>query len=197
MNDIEATEKQIGELIGKLRELRARAPRREVPDYTFRDSIGEVRLSELFVGRDRLFAIHNMGQGCRYCTLWADGFNSFVQHLESNYAVVLLSKDAPDVQRRFANSRQWRFRMASHGGGDYIREQSVSEGGDNMPGIVLYEKDGGKIYRKNSSVFGPGDLFCSHWHILSLAGHGEEDWTPQYNYWKRPESLDDGGQNLL
>ena len=108
----------------------------------------DVRL-DLFGGRDHLLVIHNMGQGCRYCTLWADGFNGVVPHLESAMGLVLVSKDAPDVQRRFANSRGWRFRLASHGGGDYIREQTVMEGEANMPGAVLYERRGELILRKN------------------------------------------------
>ena len=112
-------------------------------------------------------------------------------------AIVLLSKDAPETQRRFANSRGWRFRLASHQGGDYIRDQSTIPGNDNMPGAVLYEMNNGVIRRKNAVVFGPGDIFCSAWHFLALAGLGEHDWTPQYSYWQRPVTLDDGGQNLL
>ena len=26
--------------------------------------------------------------------------------------------------------------------------------------------------------------------------NGEDDWTPQYSYWKRPEKMDDGGKNV-
>jgi predicted dithiol-disulfide oxidoreductase (DUF899 family) len=139
-----------------------------------------------------------MGQGCRYCTLWADGLNGFLPHLEDKYSVVLLSKDAPEVQQRFAHSRGWRFRMASHGGGAYISEQSVTPGESNDPGMVIYRRDGGKITRRASTVFGPGDLYCSLWHMLSLAGISEDDWAPQYSYWKRPEAgkMDDGGKNL-
>jgi hypothetical protein len=67
-----------------------------------------------------------------------------------------------------------------------------------MPGLVCYQMDKGKITRKGSTVFGPGDEYCSIWHILSLAGIGEDDWRPQYSYWKRPEKgkMEDGGQNL-
>ncbi len=65
-----------------------------------------------------------------------------------------------------------------------------------MPGAVVYERDGDNITRKNSCVFGPGDIYCSMWSLLGLAGLGEDDWTPQYAYWKRPEKMDDGGQNL-
>ena len=87
--------------------------------------------------------------------------------------------------------------MASHGGGKYIHEQSVEEGESNCPGIVFYERNGDSIFRKNSSSFGPRDQFCSIWHLLTLAGRNEDDWTPQYNYWSRPKSLDDGGRNIV
>ena len=195
--DIAALEAQIAELTAKLNAARRAASGREVPDYPFRTLEGEVRLSELFADHDRLLAIHNMGQGCRYCTLWADGINGFLPHLESAMAVVLVSKDEPETQRRFANARGWRFRLASHAGGDYIRNESVMSGNDNMPGAVVYEKMDGKVLRKNAVVFGPGDLFCSAWNFLALAGHGVDDWTPQFTYWRRPDTLDDGGRNLL
>jgi len=87
--------------------------------------------------------------------------------------------------------------MASHGGGDYIREQSVVSGQDNMPGMVCYQRQGDQVQKLNSAVFGPGDLYCSLWHILSLGGIGEDDWTPQYAYWKRPQKMDDGGLKLI
>lgn len=194
---IQELERQIAALTGQLNELRRAAPGTPVPDYTFQTLEGEVRLSDLFAGRDKLLAIHNMGQGCRYCTLWADGINGFLPHLESALSVVLLSKDPPEVQRRFAGGRGWRFRLASHQGGDYMREQTTCVGQDNMPGAVLYELRDGAILRKNAVVFGPGDMFCPAWNFLALAGLGESDWTPQFNYWRRPSTLDDGGENLL
>ena len=190
-------EAEIAELTAKLNAARRAASGREVPDYSFRTLDGEVRLSGLLAGRDRLLAIHNMGQGCRYCTLWADGINGFLPHLESAMAVVLLSKDDPETQRRFASARGWRFRLASHGGEAYIREQTVMSGEDNAPGAVLYERRDGKLYRKNAVVFGPGDRFCSAWNFLALAGHGADDWTPQFTYWRRPATLDDGGRDVL
>lgn len=70
------------------------------------------------------------------------------------------------------------------------------EGSENMPGAVLYERDGATILRKNSGIFGPGDLYCSMWSLLSLAGLGTSDWTPQFAYWTRPGTMDDGGENL-
>ena len=111
-------------------------------------------------------------------------------------AVAMVSKDSPDTQRRFANSRGWRIRMASHAGGEYMAEQVAAEGMGNMPGAVVYELAGGKILRKASTWFGPGDLYCSQWHFLGLAGIGLDEWTPQYGYWQRPEAMEDGGENL-
>lgn len=193
---IEKIEKQIFDLTQELNALRREHRGDAVPDYTFRTLDGEVTLRALFGDRTQLLAIHNMGQGCRYCTLWADGFNPFVPHLETAMAVVLLSKDPPELQRRFANARGWRFRTASHAGGDYMREQVGAEGSPNMPGAVLYERDGDTIYRKNHCFFGPGDLYCSIWPLLALGGHDAESWTPQFSYWSRPETLDDGGANV-
>ena len=196
-SEIADLEGQIGELVMRLGELRKASPRAKVRNYSFATLDGVTTLTDLFGDHDKLLVIHNMGQGCRYCTLWADGFNGLLPHLESVISVVLVSKDAPEIQRRFANARAWRFRLASHSGGDYIREQSVVEGNDNMPGAVLYERETDDIYRKNVCIFGPGDLYCSMWNLLGLAGMGVSDWTPQFAYWKRPETLDDGGENLL
>ena len=106
---------------------------------------------------------------------------------------MLVSKDAPEVQRQFANSRGWRFKLASHSGGDYIKEQTVMEGEDNMPGAVVYERKGQAIYRKNACIFGPGDLYCPMWQFLGMAGFSEETWKPQYSYGQPPKSMDDGG----
>jgi predicted dithiol-disulfide oxidoreductase (DUF899 family) len=196
--EIRALETEIHELSQKLAALRKAAEPEEVPDFTFQTLTGPVKLSALFAGKDILFAVHNMGQGCRYCTLWADGLNAFLPHLEDRFSVVLLSKDSPEIQQRFAHSRGWRFRMASHAGSTYAADQTVTPGEPDMPGIVCYLREGGKILRKNASEFGPGDEFCSIWHVLALAGYGEDNWTPQYSYWKKPDSkdMDDGGRDV-
>ena len=78
-----------------------------------------------------------------------------------------------------------------------MQEQTGMGEHENMPGAVVYEREGDKIYRKNSCFFGEGDLYCSMWTLLGLAGIGSEEWTPQYRYWSRPSNMDDGGQNVL
>ena len=116
------------EMTLELNELRKQASAHEVSNYEFSTQAGSATLLDLFADRDKLLVIHNMGQSCRYCTLWGDGFNGLVDHLESAMSVVMVSKDEPELQRQFANSRGWRFRLASHGGGDYIKEQTVMDG---------------------------------------------------------------------
>ena len=193
---IRAKEEELYNLVKEIEALRMAHQGEEVPDYEFTNLHGNIKLSEMFGDKSGLFVIHNMGQGCRYCTLWADGINAFLQHLETEFSVFLVSKDDPATQRTFANERGWRFQLASHDGESYAIEQSVEEGEDNYPGISYFVKRDEKIFKKNNATFGPGDAFCSLWHILSLSGRNEEDWFPQFNYWKRPESLDDGGRNV-
>ncbi|MGE3388008.1 MAG: DUF899 family protein [Bdellovibrionales bacterium] len=197
LNEIQKIESEIFALNQKLTKLRRDHVPVEVKNYTFQTLVGEVSLLDLFGDKMQLIAVHNMGQGCRYCTLWADGINGFLPHLEERLAVVLMSKDAPELQRRFANSRGWRFRMVSHGGNEYTLEQTPVPNEKNRPALVCYERQGNKIFRKNISAFGPGDMFCSIWPILSLAGLDEKNWTPQFSYWSRPDKMDDGGQNLI
>lgn len=196
ITEIQKLEHEILELTLKLNALRKSNGGDEVRNYSFATIDGETDLLKMFGDKKQLLLIHNMGQGCRYCTLWADGFNGLLKHLESLMSVVLVSKDPPEVQRQFANSREWRFRLASHGGGKYISEQTVMDGSENTPGAVVYERDDDTITRRNSCVFGPGDVYCSMWGLLGLAGLGADDWTPQYGYWKCPEKMDDGGENL-
>ena len=196
-DEIAALQKQIMELNLKLHDLQKQASGTLVKPYIFKSIEGEVTLSELFGRHDKLLAIHNMGQACRYCTLWGDGISGLLPHLESVMSVVVVSKDPPDTQRKFASSRGWGMRMVSHGGGKYMDEQVAAEGMSNMPGAVVYEKQGDSIFRKSSTWFGPGDSFCAQWHFLGLAGVGLADWTPQYSYWQRPSAMEDGGENVL
>jgi len=192
MTEIESLEAEIRRLTQKLDDLRAARSGEEVANYSFDTLTGDTTLRDLFAGRDQLLVIHNMGQGCRYCTLWADGINGILDHLESAFSVVLVSKDPPERQRAFANSRHWRFRLASHQNSPYFAEQTNG----NEPGAALYELHGDRITQKNSCEFGPGDLYSPMWHFLALAGLDESSWTPQYRHWSPPRKLDDGGQNL-
>lgn len=196
MTEVDTLEREIMEKSLQLAALRKNAEAPEIEDYAFETGSGEMRLSDFFAGKERLLVIHNMGQGCRYCALWADGLNGILEHLEDAASVVLVSKDPPETQRRFAIDRGWKFRTASHGGGRYMKEQCAMGDYDNCPGAAFYERHNGKIVRRGRTPFGPGDLYSPMWHLLALGGLEIGDWTPQYHYWRRPEELDDGGEDI-
>src|SRR6516225_2193063 len=115
--------RQIRELRQKMRGVQAVVEPEPVKDYTFRRADGRsVRLFELFGDKADLFVIHNMGQSCPYCTLWADGFNGAYAHLSNRASFVVSSPDAPEKQRVFAQSRGWRFPMVSIAGTTFAQD---------------------------------------------------------------------------
>lgn len=176
-NDPVAVEERINELILQLNELRRKAEPVEVEDYKFRTSEGETSLSELFGDDSQLLVIHNMGKRCTYCMLYADGIHGFLPHLESNLGVVLVTGEEPEVQAKFAASRGWKFRLASH------KELPYGEVADeNAAGAVVYEKKEGKIFMKNECGFFQDDLYGAVWSFLGLAGISPDDWSPEYEY---------------
>jgi hypothetical protein len=92
---------QIADLRGKMRELQQSVEPVEVSDYEFSTIEGQVRLSELFADKEYLLVIHNMGAGCRYCTLWADGFNGSSR---TSKIALPLSSPHPTTRRRSRSS---------------------------------------------------------------------------------------------
>lgn len=197
--EIQALEQEIGELTTKLKKLQIDNSSEDVPvpNYTFETEFGTVTLSDLFGNKDKLYVIHNMGDACRYCTIWADGINGFLPHLETAMSVVLVSKNDPDKQRIFANSRGWRFNIASHRNCEYAKDHTTMGDFGNVPGAAVYVRKGDQIFKKNTCMFGPGDLYCAMWQIFALAGIKEDEWTPQFRYWSRPDKMEDGGQGVI
>ncbi|HXO01594.1 MAG TPA: DUF899 family protein, partial [Stellaceae bacterium] len=151
----------------KMRELQQTVEPEEVADYVLTTADGPVRLSMLFGGKDTLFVIHNMGKTCPACTMWADGYNGVVPHLESRAAFVVTSPDDPATQAAFAASRGWRFRIVSHQGTNFAADMGYrGEKGGWLPGISVFKRDGQRILRVSDQQLGPGDDFCSVYHFL-------------------------------
>ncbi len=192
----EAREKRITELeqsvstmIDELAQLkRERGEQKVVQDYALSNwQGGTTKLSDLFGDKQDLMVIHNMGQGCSYCTLWADGFNGFTQHFNDRCAFVLVSPDAPEIQQQFAESRGWTFRMLSGSGNSFISDMGfVVRDNDKdyyQPGYSTFRKqDDGSIVRIGYDYFGPGDLYCSPWHMFALLDNGVGEWHPKKRY---------------
>lgn len=167
----------------RLAELKRRLPREEVRDYTLAGPQGTVKLSSLFGDKPDLILIHNMGKGCRYCTLWADGFNGIHAHLADRSGFAVISPDTVDIQQKFAASRGWTFPMVSGQGSTFIEDMGFRGDKSWMPGVSTFHKaPDGTIVRVAKASFGPGDLYCSIWHLFGMLADGAGDWKPQYEY---------------
>jgi len=173
---------RIAELRQEMRALQSSMEPQEVEDYSFDTMDGTVRLSELFGDKDTLFVIHNMGTGCPYCTLWADGFNGLTAHLENRAAFVMSSPDSPDTQEKFRASRGWAFRMVSNQGSSFAEDMGYKGEEGFMPGVSVFRKQADKLVRVSDTSFGPGDDFCSAWHLFDMIPEGPNGWQPQYKY---------------
>ncbi len=187
-SDIHSRIKQVQEELTakrkELKDLRKQAPNEPVSgDIRFAGADGKtVTLEELFGDRNELIMIHNMGKSCRYCTLWADGFNGLLPHFCDRAAFVVVSPDPPDVQQAFANSRGWRFPMWSADTELLKQFEMADEKGAPWPGVSVFKKHDGEIVRTGYDYFVPGDDYCSIWHIMDLFPEGPGGWEPQYQY---------------
>jgi predicted dithiol-disulfide oxidoreductase (DUF899 family) len=174
--------KQISELRGKLRDVQKSIEPEPVQDYTFATPEGTVSLADLFGDKEYLFIVHNMGASCPYCTLWADGFNGVLPHLQNRAAFVIASPDEPAKQRKFRDSRGWKFRMVSHRGSNFTAEMGYKGDKGWLPGVSVFKKTGKKIERVSDTAFGPSDDFCAVWHFFDLIPEGAGDWGPKFKY---------------
>jgi len=184
-DQVNALQLEIEGLKKKLSGLRKTRPLEPVKDYQLTTGEGApVRLSELFGDKSDLLLVHNMGQNCPYCTLWADGFNGSVDHLENRAAFVVVSPDTPEQQKKFSDLRGWKFKMASvHGTSLPVDLGFELEPGTYYPGVsALYKDPERKIFRTGKAFFGPGDDFCAVWPLIDLLKEGENGWEPKYRY---------------
>ncbi len=174
---------QITGIRSKMREIQATVQPEPVADYEFSTPEGPRSLSALFGDKRNLFAIHNMGASCLYCTLWADGFNGIYPHIADRAAFVVASPDPPETQWRFAGGRGWRFPMVSHQGTSFAADMGYrSQNGGWLPGVSVFRLDGNRILRVSDTSFHPKDDFCTLWQFLELLPDGVADWEPRFSY---------------
>ena len=178
--------RRIAGLRKEMRQVQAAAPPQEVKDYRFKTTAGEIGLSQLFGDKDALFVIHNMGTGCPNCTMWADGFNGVLRHLENRAAFVVCSPDDPETQAAFAASRGWRFRMVSHEGSSFADDMGYRRDGNWRPGVSVFKRDGARILRVSDSAFDEGDEFCAVWRLFDLLPEGSSGWKARFAYDRSP-----------
>jgi predicted dithiol-disulfide oxidoreductase (DUF899 family) len=163
-----------------LEAIKAEGPQ-SVDDWELHNPDGSaVKLSELFGEHDELLVVHNMGSGCSYCTLWADGFRGIADHIQERCAFVVCSDDAPEKVQPFADKRGWNFRCVSGNDSGFVEAMGYRSERGTMPGVSAFHKNpDGTIVRTGHTPFGPGDDFCAVWPFFDLLENGANGWTPR------------------
>lgn len=120
--------------------------------YRFETDEGTASLADLFRGRSQLLVYHFMfgpdyTAGCPSCSMIADGFNGFTEHLAS-HDVMLLAVSRAQLAKLQAYKRRmgWTFPWASSFGSDFNFDYGV--------GLTERQQDEGYEYnfRKNASL---------------------------------------------
>lgn len=165
-----------------LAKLRRKSKPQPVSDFILTTLDGsDVKISELFGKKSELILVHNMGSSCPYCTLWADGFNGLLPHLENRAAFVIETPEAPRAIKAFRKNRKWNFNMVSSKGSSFRKEMGYqNENGDVAPGVSTFVKKGSKIYRVADTEFGPGDNYCPAWDLFDLLP--KKNWNAKFRY---------------
>ncbi|MSQ89887.1 MAG: DUF899 domain-containing protein [Phycisphaerales bacterium] len=176
-----AIDEELKALQAERRALRMKIAAAPVHDYDFRRPDGStVKLSQLFGAHDDMLIVHNMGERCQHCALWADGFIGFARHLAQRCAFVLASLDSPESLTAQIALRGWNYPVVSDGGTSFNLDMGYEPKPDSRyPGVSSFHRSAdGSIARVSSAFFGPGDQFCSIWPLFELFADGHKEWSP-------------------
>jgi predicted dithiol-disulfide oxidoreductase (DUF899 family) len=100
-------------------------------DYRFETEEGAASLADLFRGRSQLLVYHFMfgpdyKAGCPSCSMIADGFNGYWEHLAQHDLMLWAVSRAPlDKLRAYKQRLGWTFPWASSFGSDFNFDYSV------------------------------------------------------------------------
>jgi len=154
-------------------------------DYEFEvNGAKGATLASLFGDKNDLIVIHNMGRGCKYCTLWADGLNGLLPHLTSRTSIVLMNGDSPDQQADIARQRNWNFTMVRDADASFTKDMGFASEHDGklhrMPGYsTFYRHEDGSIERVGFDFFGPGDVYMPVFPMFEMLKNGAADFRPE------------------
>lgn len=178
-NEISAKKAELVQLIAQIEN-------QEIQDYIFLGSEEEtILLSELFGDKEELIVVFYMGYQCKYCTLWADGYNGLHEHLNDRAAFAVVSHETPLFQKELRQERKWHFPMYSRMNNSFAEDLGFTNKDEEnrpLPGIASFLKKEGEIYLHHQTYFGPGDNFCIQWDILNILPKGLNNWSPDYYY---------------
>ena len=179
-----------------------------VQDYVFREGPADLsrndpkdffdtKLSELFSpGKDSLILMHFMfgpdwEQGCPMCSMWADGYNGAMKHIQdhANFAIVVRAELSK--MRTYARERDWHnLRILSSHDNTYTRDFGMERDGDQLPGASVFTRDADGTVRNfytGGAIMSEGeyrgmDLLSPVWNYYDLLPAGRGEWNPKLSY---------------
>jgi predicted dithiol-disulfide oxidoreductase (DUF899 family) len=180
-----------------------------VPDYEFLEGprrladgdepVTTVRLSELFSAPHRALVVQHAMYGkaqtapCPMCTMWVDGLNAVLPHIQTNADYVVASAAEPRALRAHARSRGWtNVRLLSCGDNTFQYDLAAEDEDGNQDSTVsvfTLDPDGTPRHfyschpRMADDIAERGiDLLSPVWHLLDLTPHGRGDWYAELQY---------------
>ncbi len=168
---IQQLSQKIAEQKSQLTQLKSELQPKQISDYQFLNKENSTtNLSDMFGSHKFLVVIHNMGQSCKFCTMWANGFEGVYKHFDDKSGFVLINHDPIEKQNAFAQKQNWTYPIYSAKDNSFNKELGfISDGNSLWPGVSTLRKNSdGTIELLAQESFGPGDEFCSVWHIYDL-----------------------------
>jgi predicted dithiol-disulfide oxidoreductase (DUF899 family) len=161
--------------------------------------ITRIRLSELFSAPHRALVVQHVmyrkrqTSSCPMCTLWVDGLDGVVPHIERNVDFVVASAAEPAALRSHARARGWgKVRLLSCGDNAFQYDLGAEdeEGHQNSTfSVFTLDPDGTPRHfytchpQMADDVSERGvDLLSPVWHLLDLTPHGRGEWHASLSY---------------
>ena len=202
--DLLAAEKDLTRRSDELAKQRQALPWVRVEkDYRFDTMDGQASLAELFRGRSQLLVYHFMfgpdyKAGCPSCSMIADGFDGFVQHLAHHDVMLWAISRAPLAKLQAYEKRMgWTFPWASSFGSDFtadygvgLSEQQQREGYEynfrSNPPMSRSTPDAPNQFAASSGVDGPTYLR----ELPGMSAFVQEDGAVYHTYSTYARGLD-------
>ncbi len=190
--------------------------RRELPpgpvvdkDYCFSEGLQDLadndpdhyfgtHLSELFTAECNTLIVQHLmfspdsDAACPMCSMWTDGFNAVVRHVEQRTSFVVIAKTQLDKLRTWGQDRGWdRLRLLSSYDNSFNADFGVELAPDRqLPALSAFRcgSDGsimhcyttvGSLVERHHRAM---DLFTPVWNLLDLLPEGRGDWMPSHDY---------------
>lgn len=163
------------------------------------EPVTPVRLTELFSAADRALVVQHVMYGkaqtapCPMCTMWVDGLNAVVGHIEQNADYVVASAADPEALRAHARARGWsNVRLLSCGDNTFQYDFGAEdeEGNQNSTfSVFTLDADGSPRHfysvhpQMADDIMERGvDLLSPVWNLLDLTPHGRGEWYAELRY---------------